>query len=241
MNVLHRLNPSQAQYEAIYCSHFIEHIPSAAVPNFLARCRTLIARGGVFRVVVPDAEFLLREYLKHKESGNGVLAEFAYVNFLDQCVRHTRGGRLGELYREIASHRRPDLVEYAIYLNGTDMLGRSRAKTCEEGFMLKVRKLFRDPDRAFSGLERRYIFLISRLLPRGFREQNVSFADVGELHRWMYDFEQLSNLLSGAGFSTVVRQSFNTSRRSDGVFFPLDVLNGEPRKGHHQLFLEAYT
>lgn len=238
MNVLHGLAPSQHQYEAIYCSHFIEHIPLSYVLGFLKRCHSLTKPGGLFRIVVPDAEFLLREYFKHKDSGNYTLAEFAYVNFLDQCVRQQRSGRLGDFYSEIANGKRPELVNYATYLNGTTEFN-GRAMVRENGFMQKLRSI-RSPGRLASSLEHRYIRIVTRLLPRGFREQNVSFTDVGELHHWMYDFEQLSLLLKEAGFSAVARLSFDTSKRADGIFLPLDALQDKPRKGHHQLFIEAY-
>ena len=240
MNVLHDLDPSQAQYEAVYCSHFIEHIPLSEVSGFLKRCHSLTAANGLLRIVVPDGEFLLREYLKHKDSGNDALAEFAYVNFLDQCVRQIRGGRLGEFYGEIASGGRPELVDYATYLNGVLELQGSVVDS-NDGTMEKVRRLLKSPARVIVGLERLYIRVVLSLLPRGYREQNVSFADVGELHHWMYDFDQLSRLLTGAGYSTVSRLTFDTSRRMDGLFLPLDAHDGAPRKGHHQLFVEAYA
>lgn len=240
MNVLHDLQPSQAQYEAVYCSHFIEHIPSALVPGFLKRCYALTAPGGIFRVVVPDAEFLMREYLRHKEDGNDDLADFAYVNFLDQCVRQKQGGRLGELYQDIADGKRPDLVEYATFLNGTGVLDASVTFCSERAPKQRNHGFLKFLKRIGARLEFRYIILISRLLPSGFRSQNVSFADVGERHQWMYDFDQLSRLLKAAGFSIVRRQSFDSSHGSVDSFLPLDSIDGMPRKGHHQLFVEAY-
>lgn len=240
MNVLHGLKPSQAVYDAVYCSHFIEHIPWAEVSDFLRRCRRLTASNGLLRIVVPDAEFLLREFLKHKDSGNESLAEFAYVNFLDQCVRQKRGGRLGEIYAEIVRGQRPELIEYAIFLNGAHELEASAGDGVDRSALQTMLDLVKTPSRAVSAIEGRYVRLISKLLPRGFRAQNVSFADVGERHQWMYDFEQLACLLKAAGYSTVSRMTFDTSRRLDGLFFPLDVDQGVPRKGYHQLFVEAY-
>lgn len=238
MNVLDKLEPSQAEYEAVYCSHFVEHIPSEGLLKFLERCRALTAPNGLLRIVVPDAEFLLREYLKHKDAGDDARAEFAFVNFLDQCVRRKRGGRLGSLYGEIARGKRPDLEEYAIYLNGAMELG-AMAST-PVAAKTRFLRLLKSPRQFVSTVENRITRFTCRLLPRGFRSQNVSYADVGEMHHWMYDFTQLSKLLKEAGFSEVSRMSHDTSRRSDGVFLPLDMHNGAPRKGHHQLFIEAY-
>lgn len=240
MNILSGLNPSQPVYNVVYCSHFIEHIPYAEVSGFLARCRQLTASDGLLRIVVPDAEFLLREFLRHKDAGNDALAEFAFINFLDQCVRQTRGGRLGEVYKAIALGQRPELVDYAVYLNGAKQLQVSNDTGPEYGTLEKIIGLVRSPKRIFSAVESGYVHFVTSMLPRGFRAQNVSFADVGERHQWMYDFDQLSTLLEAAGYSEVSRQAFDRSRRLDGFFDPLDVDQGEPRKGYHQLFIEAY-
>ena len=240
MNVLHKLEPSQARYEAVYCSHFVEHIPYGEVPRFLKRCRSLVAPGGLLRIVVPDAEFLLREFLRQKDAGNNALAEYAYVNFLDQCVRRERGGRLGALYEEIKRGQHAGLVEYATYLNGGLEFDASAEVPLGRPQSSKRLKRLLSPNLVAAGIERRYVRFVCSLLPRGFRSQNVSFADVGELHHWMYDFDQLSRLLKHVGFAEVSRLSFDSSRRADGTFLALDALNGGPRKGHHQLFIEAY-
>jgi predicted SAM-dependent methyltransferase len=239
MNVLKKLNPSQGQYEAIYCSHFVEHIPLSYILDFLKRCYTLTKPGGILRIVLPDAEFLLREYLRYKDSGNRLLADFAFVNFLDQCVRRKSGGRLGEIYFKVANGELHDLENYLFFLNGSlelEKLDCSRRLT----LIQKIKRVLSSSTYLTSSLENYYIRAITRLLPHGFRVQNISFADIGELHHWMYDFDQISTLLKESGFSKVERMSFNTSNRTDGIFHQLDIHNEKPRKGNHQLFVEAY-
>ena len=48
-----------------------------------------------------------------------------------------------------------------------------------------------------------WIRAVIQLLPRGFREQNVSLASVGELHHWLYDGHSLKQLLQASGFVAI--------------------------------------
>ena len=79
-----------------------------------------------------------------------------------------------------------------------------------------------------------------QLLPKAFREQNVSLAAVGERHHWLYDFHQLHCLLAAAGFVAIERCTAATSRVPHFPFHPLDLAgDGQPRKGAESLFIEA--
>jgi predicted SAM-dependent methyltransferase len=49
----------------IFCEHFFEHIDYLEeAPYFLSDCRRVLKRGGVLRLIVPDAERYLRAYCK---------------------------------------------------------------------------------------------------------------------------------------------------------------------------------
>jgi hypothetical protein len=197
-----------------------------------------MAEDSIFRIVVPDSENLLREYLKQKDAGDGARADFAFTSFLDQCVRLKRGGKLGEYLEQIASGERRELKAYAEYVYGYDIPAASNDSSGKFNAR-KFLDLASHPTQIWSKLEPYYIKFISAFLPRAFREQNVSFAGVGERHLWMYDFASLRTQLRDAGFSRVERVDFNTSLRKDHPFAPLDELGGQPRKGSLQLFVEA--
>lgn len=236
-DVLHELTTSQTKYDVIYCAHFIEHIPPEKVVSFLSRCRSLMREDSLFRIVTPNAEFLLREYLKHKDNQNTICAEYAFLNFLDQCVRLKSGGKLQERFQQLADGKLEQLEKYAEYLNGTDAKAAPLEPAASKAN--KLLDLIRHPARIWAKIEPFYIRGVCALLPKAFREQNVSFASVGERHLWMYDFDSLRVLLNEAGFSRVERRTFNTSLRTDNLFAPLEQIDGKPRKGNHQLFLEA--
>jgi ubiquinone/menaquinone biosynthesis C-methylase UbiE len=55
--------------DAVYHSHVLEHIDRDAVPHFLEEIRRVLTPGGVHRVVVPDLERDVREYLRSLEQG----------------------------------------------------------------------------------------------------------------------------------------------------------------------------
>jgi len=237
-DILGNLVTSEASYEAVYCSHFVEHIPQELVDPFLRRCRQLTRQDGVFRVVVPDVEMLVGEYLRQRLAQDDAKAEYALVMLLDQCVRRKPGGRLAELSRRIASGELPALREYADYLNGRELPG-ATAGPAPKSLVARAAGLLARPGRLWQRLEPAYIRLVCSLLPPAFRAQNVSFCTVGERHMWMYDYASLGRKLRGAGFARVDRVAFDRSCRADGLFTELDARDGAPRKGHHQLFVEA--
>ena len=78
--------------DAVYHSHFLEHLDREHVPDFLAEVYRALRPGGTHRLVVPDLESLCREYLAHldfmtegshdKQQHDGFIARM-----LEQSVR----------------------------------------------------------------------------------------------------------------------------------------------------------
>jgi hypothetical protein len=84
------------------------------------------------------------------------------------------------------------------------------------------------------------INILVSLLPKAFKEQNLSLAGIGERHHWLWDFYQLKYVLEVVGFDSVQRCHCNTSQISDFPFQPLDVnSDSQPRKGQQSMYLEA--
>ncbi len=238
-DILGGLQTSRFDYEVVYCSHFLEHVPVELVPEFLKKCRKLTRGDGVLRLVVPDAEMLLREYITHCDAASTEKADYAFVLFLDQCVRRKPGGRLAEYDRRISSGEVSQLRAYSEFLIGRENAESPLTSAGSSTPSGLISKIAARPGRVLEKLERLYIRAVCSLLPRAFREQNVALIGVGERHLWMYDFKSLAALLRAAGYTQVAKVAFNTTSCPDQFFSPLDEVDGAPRKGFHQLFVEA--
>lgn len=66
---------------AVYCSHVLEHLPLADFRAALRNTYRMLRHGGVFRLVMPDLEFYVREYLRSSSS--------------DAAIRFVRATHLG--------------------------------------------------------------------------------------------------------------------------------------------------
>jgi predicted SAM-dependent methyltransferase len=51
-------------FDAVYCSHVLEHLPKAEAPALVAECLRVLRPGGIARFVVPDLEAIVRLYLR---------------------------------------------------------------------------------------------------------------------------------------------------------------------------------
>ena len=83
--------------DAVYHSHVLEHIYPSAVPGFLAEIRRVLRLGGVHRIVVPDLELVVRNYLASLEAGLASKEPIAHHDamvqaLLEQSVRREAAG-----------------------------------------------------------------------------------------------------------------------------------------------------
>ncbi len=89
------------QVDVIYHSHFLEHLPRRAVPDFLRECRRALRRGGVMRIVVPDLQAIINRYqraireLTENDQDKEAIAQHEQVIFVlfDQMVRTEAEGQ----------------------------------------------------------------------------------------------------------------------------------------------------
>lgn len=74
--------------ELLYCSHVLEHLSLADLRTALRNCRRILREGGVFRLVLPDVEYIINEYC------NDVSDQAALrlmENTLLGCIKRDRG------------------------------------------------------------------------------------------------------------------------------------------------------
>lgn len=231
--LLGRLPLADGTADLVYSSHFLEHIPREQVGPFLQECLRILKGGGVLRLVVPDLENLCRAYLHHRDQGEHDKADFVVIELLDQCVRRHSGGELGLYYQSLKADLEASASRMAFVRerNGENLMQPPPRRR---------RSLRAIPRRLSALAEHLWIRAVIQLLPPAFREQNVSLADVGERHHWLYDIHSLTEVLKANGFVAIERCTASTSRHSDFPFHPLDLAaDGMPRKGIGSLFVEA--
>lgn len=238
-NLLDRLPMQDQSADVLYSSHFLEHVPRTSVPSVLEECFRILNSGGKIRLVLPDLENMAREYLNRRDSGDEDKADFVVMELIDQCVRRESGGELGRFYQALRVS--PDggsaeMIDYVRERVGDDLRAVGKGKG-SMGLSSKLRRILSVlPNR----LQRVWIKLVLKALPKAFRAQNVSLAQVGERHHWVWDFHQLSSALEEAGFVDIQRQSAESSTIGEFPFYPLDLdVDGAPRKGNESMYVEA--
>jgi len=236
-NLLARLPCPDNSLKLVYSSHFLEHIPYSEVRHFLSECYRVLATEGVIRLVVPDLENICREYLRCRDAGEHDKADFCIIELLDQAVRTKVGGRLGEYFKMIRQNplEFAEMIEYVKQRTGEDVLNAPSILSLPPMTILhKVKR------KLSQKLLSTWIYFLTSLMPSAFRQQNISYASVGEKHAWMWDFYTLSAKLAEAGFGNIQRMEFHTSNVTDFPLVPLDMNpDGTPRKGRSSLYVEA--
>lgn len=228
-DLLGRLPVADASLQLVYSSHFLEHVPRTHVAGLLKECHRVLRPGGLLRLVVPDLQEMCSCYLQARHAGEHEKADAVVLEIVDQCVRKRPGGELAALYDRVRTGPADPALRRFIFERSGETLADPGVET-RRPFMARLQ----------GAIERRYIRALVRLLPRAFRQQNVSLAEVGELHAWLYDAHTLGALLLQAGFGQLQRMAFNQSAEPTFPLVPLDATPaGEPRKGLQSLYLEA--
>lgn len=237
--------------DAVYSSHFFEHIPLHQLPLVLSDWRRVLKPTGVLRIVLPDCEEMFGEYLRLRAENKHLYADFVIAEIVDQCVRSYPGGKMGRLYELAASEQSHDktFADFIKSRNGEDLSyfalspqvsrqsGKIHLPVIQRLFLRIKSSLLARARKLHQSFKRSCLTL---LYGSAFVEQNISFSNVGERHHWLWDFHQVNKVLLEAGFSSIVRHKHSTSSIPEFPFFPLDQLpNGSPRKGKESMYIEA--
>lgn len=81
INLTRRFPWPKGSVEAIYTSHFLEHLRPRVARSLLAQCFVALRPGGIIRVCLPDLEEGARKYLAEKEQGHELAAD-SFLGFL---------------------------------------------------------------------------------------------------------------------------------------------------------------
>jgi predicted SAM-dependent methyltransferase len=187
------------EFDAVYHSHVLEHLPRAEARPFLSECCRLLKPKGLIRIVVPDLEQIAREYLKWLESAlrNDPLAEENYdwimLELYDQVVRVTSGGGMLAYLRT----RHVNNLRFVRERCGdaiADIAVKPTAHCSKEGRRWLAWLRSRRPREV----------LVALVLGKEYEVlKEARFAQTGERHQWMYDKFALTRLVREIGFSHI--------------------------------------
>ena len=240
--------PDEA-FDVVYHSHVLEHISKQDAGDFMKECFRVLKQNGILRVVVPDLELLVRNYLcKLEEVRLGSVNEYVnyewtVIHLLDQLVRTTPGGEMAKFLKE-----RDDLdLTYIIETCGDEV-----ADIAREAKKNKVNVSAMNTGSSSINLYS-YLKATIRNFLKIFRnklqkmgssrdnelERQVAFRNSGEVHQWMYDEISLKNLLVNSGFTNICLKSASESSIRDWSSFNLDTSEDGSIFHTDSLFMEA--
>ncbi len=71
----------EGSVDAIYSSHFLEHVRPSHARALLEHCHTALRPGGILRIALPDLEAGAREYVRRRDEGDPKAAD-DFLEFL---------------------------------------------------------------------------------------------------------------------------------------------------------------
>lgn len=227
--------------DVCYASHVLEHLGRNEARALLAECYRVIRKDGIIRLVVPDLESIVRDYLRIMEEAEGGAGEarndyeWITIELLDQLVRHNSGGDM----RTYLARGKLSNAQFVISRIGLEA---ERLMSDGEGNQ-EVRKT--RPYRSWTHYARRMREELVVLLAALFLGRNGSlavreglFRRSGEVHLWMYDRYSLRRLLDSAGFWKGRSCQAAESCIPGFQEYQLETVNGRVRKPD-SLFMEA--
>jgi len=243
VNILGGLPFHRDYFDAIYSSHFFEHLTREQLKFVLSEIYKTLKREGILRIVVPDLENLCREYLTilekvHSDDSYKEKYDWITIELLDQLVRMEAGGNMAKVYKKAESKENKALRDFIFYRVGVNLSSVEYSGKNTNGIRVKVGKI--NLALLKEKLLYLYISIVGRLIPRNIRKNIFSKTSIGEKHLWMHDKYSLSRLLREAGFRDIKVLNHNESSISNFNSYLLDINeDGSPYKGVSSLYLEC--
>jgi predicted SAM-dependent methyltransferase len=204
----------EEQFDVVYHSHVLEHIPRSGVPYFLKECLRVLKTDGILRLAVPDLEQAAKTYLQtieavvsdqqsafHKDRH-----QWMQIELLDQMVRNQSGGSMKLFLENIRNdHIRQFVIERCgieveHIISAASLPGKSFREK-----LTKFKKLSTKSKFHFVWNTVCYIFIDKIWLWGDAHRawQTGQFRHSGEVHQWMYDKVSVTSLLEEAGFTDI--------------------------------------
>jgi predicted SAM-dependent methyltransferase len=253
---------SNDTFDLVYHSHVLEHLTCIDAEHFLYECYRILRPGGIIRIVVPDLENIIGEYIHLlDEIRSGVKdAETKYdwimLELYDQVVRQMPGGMMLKYLqqqdipsRDYVLQRGGKEVWEIIVRNQISHDGeRSQSKKFNSEWHRLRYYLFWKPKQWLRSLPTKVKYLspvireklISFLLGQEYDLLKIiRFRNCGEIHQWMYDSYSLGRLLKKVGFTAIQVQNPKSSFLEHWCEFNLDTEPDGSIYKPHSLYMEA--
>jgi SAM-dependent methyltransferase len=233
---------STTSLSACYSSHVLEHMDKASANFLLSECFRVLASGGILRLVVPDLEGIVREYLEILEQliqgdiSRAKNYEWIMLEMYDQVARKRPGGEMMEFLTSLDPADR----SYVVKRIGGEAERIWQAPAARPASLTTTAKLL-----AWRKWCNRFRLKLTRVMVRLLAGKAAAdsftqglFRSGGEIHQWMYDRYSLGKLLEQSGFTDIKVCSAEESRIEKFASYQLDSQNGQVRKPD-SLFIEA--
>ena len=233
-------------FEVVYHSHLLEHLIKTQALGFLRECRRVLKPGGIIRVVVPNLERIVRNYIsalnrmvegdRRRESNY----DWMMLELYDQAVREEPGGEMIKYFQQD-----PLLNQQFVYERiGVEMANIIKNIRGHRPAPTRNHTSHLNRTRAYSQFVRDLKEkLVSVLLGKDDYKALLlgRFRLGGEVHLWMYDRFSLSRLLVQSGFENPVERNpfesaiqdwerYNLDTKPDGTIYKPDSLYMEANK-----------
>jgi hypothetical protein len=237
VNLLNGFPFPDSSFEVVYSSHVLEHFDRHQGAFLISESFRVLTKGGVVRIVVPDLEGSVREYLRVLSMPDSPdkhrFYSWAIIELLDQLVRNRPQGEMGPYWDSVYSANDASMKDYVT----SRTQNRPWIRPAPVSFLEKIKTV--TPQKLATKCMYVYLSFISRLIPSSLRDVVFVHTAIGERHRWMYDEYGLGQLLHEVGFREIRRWAFDESRIPGFTSSFLDCeKDGKPYK-NNSLYMEG--
>jgi SAM-dependent methyltransferase len=237
VNLLNGFPFPDSSFEAVYSSHVLEHFDRHQGGFLISESFRVLTRGGILRIVVPDLEGSVREYLRvlsmPDSPDKNRLYSWAVIELLDQLVRNKSTGEMGPyLTRVFQGNNEAEKHHIKSRTQNTPWHSPSSLRTTDKLKTITAAKI-KTKCTYF------YLHALSKFIPPSLRDSVFVQTGIGERHRWMYDAFSLKQAFESAGFSNVKRLAFNESAIDKFASYGLDSLSDNEPYKNNSVYMEG--
>jgi len=240
--LVHDLNkpfPWEDEYcDVVYHSHVLEHFTPNQSFQFLLECKRILKTNGILRIVVPDLEQIVKEYIinlnKAREGIKQGVDQYNWImhELIDQIQRNYTGGEMIKFLKQDPLPAKDYIIkrlgsEVKNLLENIDKIESTENIRNKKRTLIKNIKLW---------LEDRLLTLL------GYTREMAEigkFRLSGEVHYWMYDSYSITKLLDFFGFKEICIVSATKSSIPDFSKYNLDTEEDLTIRKPDSLFIEC--